>query len=495
MRTFTVGHGPMHKFVALELEGSHLRVTKGTAYGILKRVAKDYGSEAAARSRSEEMIRELVAHGYAERKPEFAAMSRPAEPSSKPAAPPNRPARPVPPPRPAGLDDLLAEAGEEEAEAVKAPLPRVAASPAAGPSPSKKAAGKKKKKKRKGKSGGDELDKRVIAGFGAFGVLCVAFVGYLAYAAFLKPPTIAGHWEGSRTEHEIGKFLTNTQFVLILDDKKNASMSVNGMTPSNGTYTLQGDRLKLAFKAEKVEKGEEGEEGEEDLGDLDREFKVALGGSTLDLFDPATGKKVVQLIRFHKQIAAGRAPSPPAAAPKDLAGGPADKAAEEALASVPYRAKDGAFRLRHPSGWEEEDGSRADNSYSWVRYTKGSAKIKVSADVAGSLTSGPNSSDYEEGSPMAPVHGAHERYKRNVSEDYSDYKESEPAPFKGSGLGEGRISTFTASGGGVFGSKISGIRVTLLTNDRRITILCEGPPKEFEKLKATFLATCRSLSR
>jgi hypothetical protein len=269
--------------------------------------------------------------------------------------------------------------------------------------------------------------------------------------------------------------------VLILDDQKHASMSVQGGPPSGGTYALQGDRLKLTLK------DEEGEASE-------IQYKVALGGSTLDLFDVGSGKKVVQLIRFHKQTAAGRG-TPPAAAPKDIAGGPADKAADDLLASVPFAVKDGAFALRHPPGWEVETGSRADNSYSWARFTKGSAKIQVFADVAGSLVSGPNSSDHEEGSPTAPVHGAHERYKRNASELYSEYKESEPAAFKGSSLGEGRIATFTASGSGVFGSKLQGIRVTLLTNDRRISILCEAPPKDFDKLKATFLATCRSLSR
>jgi len=75
------------------------------------------------------------------------------------------------------------------------------------------------------------------------------------------------------------------------------------------------------------------------------------------------------------------------------------------------------------------------------------------------------------------------------------YREGEPATFKGSTLGEGRIAGFTASGGGVFGSKIRGLRVTLLTNDRRISILCEAPAALFEKLKPTFLATCRSLAR
>jgi hypothetical protein len=70
-----------------------------------------------------------------------------------------------------------------------------------------------------------------------------------------------------------------------------------------------------------------------------------------------------------------------------------------------------------------------------------------------------------------------------------------PTLFKGSRLGEGRLATFTASGGGLFGSKLRGYRVTLLTNDRRVTVLCHAPVAEFPKLKPTFLAVCRSLAR
>ena len=75
-------------------------------------------------------------------------------------------------------------------------------------------------------------------------------------------------------------------------------------------------------------------------------------------------------------------------------------------------------------------------------------------------------------------------------------RESEPAPFPNGRLGEGRIAEFTASGGGlVFAPDLRGYRVTLLTNNRRITILCHCPEPDFEGLRPTFLAVCRSVSR
>ena len=62
-------------------------------------------------------------------------------------------------------------------------------------------------------------------------------------------------------------------------------------------------------------------------------------------------------------------------------------------------------------------------------------------------------------------------------------------------MGEGRLSTFTANSGGLFGSKLRGYHATLLSRDRRVSILCHCPEKEFPKYKATFLAVCRSFTR
>jgi len=457
MRTFSVGSGEKRKFVILDLQGTMLRVTKGQADGTTRKSEHAFPNIDRARLACEKAMEDLTAHGYLERdSSDRARASTPVKPpSKKPPAPPDR-------------FDLGSLA--DEAETL---LPRL--TPVAEPKPKKTV----KKKKKKRKEAGDELDKRVVAGMVGFGLLCVAAVGFFAYEAFLKPPSIIGHWEGSRTEHEIGKFVMNTQYRLILDDRKNASMSIQDSDATKGTYVLQGDRLKLNLK------DEDGEASEV-------QFQVKLGGATLDLFDPESGKKVVQLIRFHQDSVKSKGTVTP---PKDVAVGPVDQGADERLASVPYSARDGAFRLRHPPGWEADTGGREDNSYSWAKFARGSARIRIYADVAGSLLAGPNSADFEEGSELAPVHGAHERYKKDAAEMYGNYEESKPVTFKGSAIGEGRISTFTSSGEGMFGSKLRGIRVTLLTNDRRVSILCDAPAKLFDGLLPTFLATCRSLSR
>jgi predicted DNA-binding WGR domain protein len=466
MRTFTLGSGTDRKVVTVEVRGNVLRVTQAKAEGVGKRNEKGFAGEAEASSAAERTVRELLARGYAERT---------ASPKSRQAVPAARKGESD------GLDlGALADAGEGVA-AAEAVLPRMAAPVAAAAEAAPKKKKKKSGKKKKAAGGDDGLDQRVLAAVGFVGVALVAVVGFLVYEAVLKPASIVGHWEGSRLDFEIGRPMVHTQYRLILDDQRRAAMTLQEKFTSKGTYSLQGDRLKLALK-------------DEDGDASEVQYKVSLGGATLDLFDPESGKKMVQLVRFRQAPSVGGgAPAP--SAPKDAAGGAVDKADDERLASVQFSPKDGAFKLRHPAGWTPETGSRPDNTYSWGRFTKDSAKIQVYADVAGSLMAGTNNSPQEEGSVLAPVHGAHVNYQKTISKEYSDFKESEPAPFKGAALGEGRIATFTASAGGLFGGKIRGYRVTLLTNDRRVSLLCECPEGEFEKYKPTFLAVCRSVSR
>jgi hypothetical protein len=259
-------------------------------------------------------------------------------------------------------------------------------------------------------------------------------------------------------------------------------MTLQQKYTATGTYSLADDRLKLSLR-------------DEDGAEMEKEYKAVLGRVTLDLKDPQTGELAVQLLRQRDEPVIGAKSAPAPAAPSGI--GEADAEADAALASVDFSAKDSAFRLRYPEGWEHDTGSRPDNTYSWVRLTKGSATIEVNADIQGSLMSGSdvNRQPQEEGSETAPVHVAHEHYKKTAAEAFGDYSESKPAVFKGARLGEGRISQFTASGGGLFGSKVRGYHVTLLTNDRRISILCHCPEKEFAGLRTTFLAVCRSLAR
>lgn len=470
MRRFSLGPAVDRKVVVLEVVGSKMSVVRIKPDGTTTRQEKVLASESEARAASEKVAQELVARGYVEHEAKRSAPAKsPAR--AKGAAPAFEP-EDAPPS--SLFDDL--EPASESSE----PLARLAPLPDSSVEPKKKAAKKKKKKKAAGDPNG--LDKRVLAGVGAVVVLLVGIVGYIAYDAFLKPPSIIGKWGGAMVEHEISRSLTHTAYNLDLDDKKNASMTIDHQFTTTGTYSLKGNRLKLTLK------DDEGESS-------DREFKVKLGGVTLDLIDPESGKLIVQLLRLSGAPApgGGKADAKATAALVDKEAGKFDPAADQKIAAVELSAKDGAFKLRHPQGWQSDTGGRPDNTYSYVILTHDPAKIQVYADIQGSLMSGSDSAgQFEEGSELAPVHRAHELYKKVAAEELSEYQEGKPDVFKGSSLGEGRISLFKASGG-LFGSNLKGYHVTLLTKDRRLSVLAYGPEAEFEKLKPAYLAVCRSL--
>jgi predicted DNA-binding WGR domain protein len=474
-RTFTLGSAADRRITLIEIQGAHLTVKQKKTDGTIKRNEKEFPSEAAARAECERVVGELLARGFVEQ-------SAGSTPKAKPVKRQ---------PEPDGVDPPDLYGVVESSTAAEGPvLARLAAAPATEAAPKKKKAGGKKKKKQA--QSADGLDKRVLAGVGLVGLVGVGLLGFLLYDAFLKPSSIVGIWAGSMIDFEIGKPMIYTKYRLVLDDQRHASMTLQEKFTSVGTYTVKGNLLKLNLKGEKDDDGQEGEP-------VEKEYKISLGRATLDLYDPSSGKQLVQLIRsFEKPSAkSAAAPPPPQSAPKDLVAlgtGAVDKDADAQLASVEFAPKDTAFRLRYPKGWTPETGSRPDNTYSWATFTQGSAKIQVLADIKGSLLAGSPNANYEEGSELAPVHGAHEQYRKTAAEEFSDYKESEPTLFKGAGLGEGRIGLFNASTG-MLGSKVRGYRVTLLTNDRRVTVLCQAPVGEFEKLKPTFLAVARSLSR
>jgi predicted DNA-binding WGR domain protein len=499
MRTFTLGQGAQRKFVVIDLQGVRMAVTHGKPDAAPTRQEKTLASEAEARKAADLMVKELLARGFVEQtssgpkvhpsvKTPPAAKAASASRVGAAVAPGTaKPAKPTPPPAPDPdmiSYDLLEE---DEDEAVPAaPLARIAPPPKSA-EPEAARPKKKKGKKKKG-SNPDGLDRRVIYAVGAIGLGFVALAGWLTWDVFFKPPTLVATWKGNRTEHETGGPISYSTYVLILDEQKRAAFAVNDEKPEMGTYEMKDGRLLLHLK-----------DGEGDPSEV--VFKASLGRGSLDLFDVESGQKVVQLLRTFEKPVVAAGPAAPAA-PTGVAGpggdvnAPADAAADAALASVDYAAKDGAFRLKAPPGWEMKDGARPDNTYSWVRFEQGSAKIEVRADVSGSLMTGaPADGQYEEGSEFAPVQNAHELYKQTVKEEYSDLAESEPTLFKNAGAGEGRISSFTAAGGGLFGGKTLGYRVTFLTNNRRVTVLCDAPQKEFAGLKPTFLAVCRSLAR
>jgi hypothetical protein len=282
MRRFSLGSGTDRKIVVIELNGTCMNVVQMMPYTSSKRSEKQFGSEAEVRSASDKMARELISRGYAESVARGSKRASTGVATAKPAAR----TREYEEDEPKGVfDDIEAPA------ATAAPvLTRLASAPSVKSStgdapPKKKKGGKKKKKKAQS---GDGLDKRVLAGVGAIGAVLVGIVAFIAYDFLLKPSTIVGVWQGSLVEHVISRSLTKTRYDLIVDDQRRAALAIQRLGEEStylvGTCVVTGNRLKLALK-------------DEDGNPKDREFKIALGHVTLDLYDPQSGELLVQMLR------------------------------------------------------------------------------------------------------------------------------------------------------------------------------------------------------
>jgi hypothetical protein len=291
MRTFMLGSVTDRKIVVIELNGTCMSVVRMMPDGSTKRSEKDLSSESEARAASEQMAGELISRGYMER---TARGSQPATPNAAASKPATRVRQREEVNPNAAFDDIEAPA------ATAAPvLARLASAPSAeraaedAPKKKKKTGGKKKKKTRSG----DALDKRVLAAIAAVAVAFIGFIGYVVYDGFLKPSTIVGTWRGGMVEHEISRRLTLTEYDLILDEQKRASLTLQHKSTWIGTYAVQGDRLKLTLM-------------DEDGDPSERVYKIVLARVTLELYDPKTDKLLVQLLRFREKPVVGKAPPP-----------------------------------------------------------------------------------------------------------------------------------------------------------------------------------------
>jgi hypothetical protein len=491
MRTFVHGTGPERKFITIEVKGRRMAVVRGQPDGSLKRDEKELPSDAEAAHACDLLATQLLARGYVEQKaataPTKAVKSGSAIRPAPAPAPAARPAAPARKPVPASAPDedepyALSEALDEVEAAAPPVLPRMAVRPGGATaetgSGEKSAAKPKKKKKKKRKKDGEGQERLFFLGVAGMGVAVIGVIGFLVWDLFFKPGTLPGQWEASRTEYEIGKSLTHDVYKLNLDAQKHAVWTHNDSTMS-GTYTTKGDHLLLSVKDEELSQ--------------ELEFRFKLGQTTLDLFEPATGKKVVQLVKMSEASGSGSAP---AASGSGQGAAPAAGALPEGdagLATQDFGAKDGSFACKYPPGWETKGGAAGDNSFGWGSFEKDYAKIKIEADVAGSLMSGIAHPHGDQEGEEPPVVTAHNLNKKKVADSLEKYQESDAQAFKSEGLGDGRIAEFTAGGGGLFGSKIHGYRATLLSNDRRVGILCQCPEKEWSKYKPIFFAVIKSL--
>jgi hypothetical protein len=157
------------------------------------------------------------------------------------------------------------------------------------------------------------------------------------------------------------------------------------------------------------------------------------------------------------------------------------------------------FQCEYPEGWTVDSGGGSGQAV-WSKFETGDVKIRVRSsisasavgDIAASLGGGPLNPGEELPEELAPVAQVHELMRDQFAGDYKEYQESPPTKSE-TGFGDTRISEFTAKEG--FGSKIRGLRASMLGTNLQYTVICDCLEEDWEVCRPIFERVIKSMSR
>jgi hypothetical protein len=166
-----------------------------------------------------------------------------------------------------------------------------------------------------------------------------------------------------------------------------------------------------------------------------------------------------------------------------------------------YKSDGGAFQILYPAGW---DATGWGATFPSAKFTSGSAAIEVDTALMGSLLGdiaqaannmagsieGEMAIKKDKGLDTCPARVVHDAEKEDFVQEYR-VKEQEPVVFD-TGFGDGRKSEFTGSRMGV---AIHGCRVTTLSPDKRVRIVCRCSESQWDELKPVFDKVIKSLAK
>jgi len=178
-------------------------------------------------------------------------------------------------------------------------------------------------------------------------------------------------------------------------------------------------------------------------------------------------------------------------------------------AFVPYKAADGSFACLGPKGWEKQGGASG-AIRAGVLFKRDKAAIDITSDLAGSLMGDmarANNSQMESIAGMLPngvaanlpktkppVEQLHVAGGKAMTKRMENFAE-QPMQTLNSSLGEARYSEWTADDNSLLHKgKLHGYRVTILGNERRVTVLCQCPDGDWKTLKPAFERVIASLA-
>ena len=154
-----------------------------------------------------------------------------------------------------------------------------------------------------------------------------------------------------------------------------------------------------------------------------------------------------------------------------------------------YTAIDNTFSCDQPVGWTMHETGATSGVLSTVTFEKAHVRVRVVSDSIGSLMADTMTSNVSTepipGMPPPPppkpaVEKLHEMDKSQLADSLPDYKEGEMKSLQ-TRVGDSRISEWTADGG-----KMHGYRVTMLGNQREITVICISPERNWAILQPAF---------
>ncbi|MDH3717711.1 MAG: hypothetical protein OES79_06265 [Planctomycetota bacterium] len=158
----------------------------------------------------------------------------------------------------------------------------------------------------------------------------------------------------------------------------------------------------------------------------------------------------------------------------------------------------GTFQNEFPDGWEISQGGKTGMAPEWCKATLGSAEIKVSADLTGSLLGDISQAGQNmlgefapEGPEDEPVAELHEMGREAIEKVLNSYQEVGGTEVISCQLGPARKSEFTAAG--AFGGALHGYRVTVLGRDKRVVMICRCAESDWATLQPAFDRVLASL--
>ena len=178
------------------------------------------------------------------------------------------------------------------------------------------------------------------------------------------------------------------------------------------------------------------------------------------------------------------------------------------LGFTTYNAPDGGFQVAQPQGWTT-DASSSMATDSGIKFKNGPCKIIVSSDLSGSLMADIAQSQNtqqqniasEAGLPASsapavvpPVEKLHLAGKEDMTAAYPGYLEQPMQTFQ-CAAGPAKVSEFTSdTGGSAPIDHLHGYRATILSNQRRITVVEVCPEQNWSILVDSFRKVLESVA-